>query len=240
MRICLGKSFFNRRTRFTRTCLWYNLVIGGIFMKKIFIMMIFVFVLLTGCSSEVKDYNKEAKNLINNGNYTEALNILKEAIEIDDTNDVTWNNLSVCYEAIGEYDLALEAARNAVNYGDEKAVEYSNLGNAYFDLGFLEEARLAYERALDIDSDYFYAKYGLGVYYSKKESYEESQKIFQELLDNNPLNVGVVEHMAYNLYKMKRIDEAMVLLEVHIEKVKAPSLVELLEKIKNEINEGDE
>lgn len=202
--------------------------------------MIFLFVLLTGCSSEVKDYNKEAKNLINNGNYSEALNILKEAIEIDDTNDVTWNNLSVCYEAIGEYDLALEAARNAVNYGDEKAVEYSNLGNAYFDLGFLEEARLAYERALDIDSDYFYAQYGLGVYYSKKESYEESQKIFKELLDNNPLNVGVVEHMAYNLYKMNRIDEAMVLLEVHIEKVKAPSLVELLEKIKDEVKDSDE
>lgn len=206
-------------------------------MKKILLIMIMTIVLLSGCSSEVKDYNKDALNLINQGNYTEALNILKEAIKLDEKNDMTWNNLSVCYEAIGEYDLALEAARNAVNYGEEKAAEYSNLGNAYFDLGFLEEAKLAYERALDIDSDYFYAKYGLGVYYSKKENYEESQTYFQELFDNQPLNVGVVEHMSYNLYKMNRIDEAIVFLEVQIDKVKAPSLVEFLDKIKDKINE---
>lgn len=203
-------------------------------MKRLVLILLLVQLFLVSCDTEVKDYNKDALFYIRQENFTEALNILNEALTVDDKNDVTWNNISVCYEAIGEYELALEAARNAVNYGDEKAAEYANLGNAYFDLGYIEEAKLAYEQALNLDENHFFALYGLGVYYNKKEDYEKSQTYFQGLYDDNPMNVDVVQYIAYNKYKMGKIDEAIVFLEIQAEKVSAPALDILLEKIKAE------
>jgi len=203
-------------------------------MKRLALILLLIQLFLISCNTEVKDYNKDALFYIRQQNFTEALNILNEALTVDDKNDVTWNNISVCYEAIGEYELALEAARNAVNYGDEKAAEYANLGNAYFDLGYTEEAKLAFEQALNLDEKHFFALYGLGVYYNKKEDYEKSQTYFQGLYDDNPMNVDVVQYIAYNKYKMGKIDDAIVFLEIQAEKVSAPSLDILLEKIKAE------
>lgn len=203
-------------------------------MKRLVLILLLIQLFLVSCNTEVKDYNKDALFYIRQQNFTEALNILNEALTVDDKNDVTWNNISVCYEAIGEYELALEAARNAVNYGDEKAAEYANLGNAYFDLGYTEEAKLAFEQALNLDEKHFFALYGLGVYYNKKEDYEKSQTYFQGLYDDNPMNVDVVQYIAYNKYKMGKIDDAIVFLEIQAEKVSAPSLDILLEKIKAE------
>lgn len=200
-------------------------------MKRLICILVMATLVLTSCDTEVKDYNKEALYYINQQNYTEALNILNEALEIDDENDVTWNNISVCYEAIGDYESALSAARNAINYGDKKAIEYANLGNAYYDLGYVEEARISFEEALEMEAGHFYATYGLGVYYSQKEDYEKSQTYFQKLYDDNPMNVNVVEYLVYNTYKRGMVDEAIVFLEEEIKKVNAPSLDLLLEQI---------
>jgi len=202
-------------------------------MKRLLLVISFS-LLFVACDQEVKDYNKEARSYINQKNYTEALNLLNEAIEIDDKNDITWNNLSVCYEAIGEYELALEAARNAINYGEKKAAEYANLGNAYYDLGFKEEARIAYEQGLDLDRSHFFSNYGLGVYYSKKGAYQEGQVYFMYLFDNYPLNVNVVEYIAYNKYKMGQVDAAIVFLEEATQMVNAPTLEQLLETLKGQ------
>jgi tetratricopeptide (TPR) repeat protein len=200
------------------------------FMKKI--IMVLMVLLLVGCQSEIEDQNKEAVKLIRQGHYTEALNILKSALESDENDDTTWNNISVCYDAIGEYQLALEAAQEAVNLGKEKAAEYANLGNAYYDLGSVDEAKLAYSKALDIDDEYFFALFGMGVYYTESEEYEEALEYFENLYNNNPLNIDVVRYIAFCQYKSGRVDASIVFLEDHIEKVNAPDLTDLLLQIK--------
>lgn len=200
-------------------------------MKKILLLCMCFF--LIGCQSELEDLNKEALVYIKNLNYTEALNVLNEAIELDGENDITWNNISVCYEAIGEYQLALEAAQNAVNIGEEKAAEYANLGNANYDLGHHKAAKLAYDKALQIDDDYFYAKYGIGIYFSDQGDYETALSYFEDLYDNNPINIDVVKNIAFCNYQLGKVDASIAFLEGEIEKIDSSELHELLNMIQD-------
>lgn len=200
-------------------------------MKKI--MIIVMVLLLAGCSSDVDDANKEALRLIHQENYTEALNILNASLEEDAEDDTTWNNISVCYDAIGEYQLALDAAQNAINFGKEKAAEYANLGNAYYDLGEIEQAKFAFTKALDIDEDYFFAKFGLGIYYTETKDYEKALEYFNDLYNNNPLNVDVVRYIAFCQYKLGKIDASIAFIEEHLEKVSSKTLEDLLQQIKD-------
>lgn len=199
-------------------------------MKKLTIILLVL--LLVGCNNDIEDMNKKALTLINQNNFTEALNVLKEALELDELDDTTWNNISVCYEAIGEYQLALEAAQVAVNNGEEKAAEYANLGNAYFDLDQIEEAQFSFKKALEIDEEYFYALFGMGMYYNEIQDHETALGYFEDLYENNPMNVEVVKMIAFSNYKLGKIDASIAFLEREIEKVVAPELEELLELIK--------
>lgn len=196
-------------------------------MKKLVIILLAL--LLVGCESDVDNYNREALKFIRQQNYTEALNLLNKAIEVDPEDDTTWNNISLCYDAIGEYQLALEAAQKAVNLGEENATEYSNLGNAYFDLGNIEDAKLAYEKSLDLNPEYFYALYGMGIYYSEKEDYNKALEYFYNLYDNNPINIGVVRYIAFCNYKLGHVDKAIEFIEGELEKVSSNELEQLLE-----------
>lgn len=196
-------------------------------MKKI--ILILLVLLLVGCESEVDTYNKDALKLIRAENYTEALNLLNKAIELDPEDDTTWNNISLCYDAIGEYQLALEAAQKAVNLGDQSEVEYTNLGNAYFDLGNIEEAKLAYEMALEIDDSYFYALYGVGIYHSEKENYEEALEVFYLLYETKPIHVDVLRYIAYCNYKLGYVDESIDFLETQLKNISSNELEQLHE-----------
>lgn len=199
-------------------------------MKKLWIILIVL--LLFGCESKVETLNKDALKLIDQGNYTEAINVLKLALEEDMENDITWNNISLCYDAIGEFQLALEAAQKAVNIGDENEVEYTNLGNAYYNLGNIEEARLAYEKALAFDEDYYYAIFGLGVYYGEKEEYTKALEKFYYLYDNNPINVNVIRYIAFINFQIGKVDEAIAFLEQELDQAKSEELEELLAILK--------
>ncbi|MBI9011128.1 MAG: tetratricopeptide repeat protein [Clostridiales bacterium] len=207
-------------------------------MKKIFIFLMVL--LLFGCENEVDTYNRDALKLVRMGNYTEGLNLLNEALELDPENDTTWNNISLCYDAIGEYQLALEAAQKAVNLGDENEVEYSNLGNAYFDLGNIEEAKLAYEKSLQLKEDYYYALYGLGNYYHEIGEYEKALEYFYNLYDNNPINIDVIRYIAFCNYKLGQVDYAIDFLEDEIEKFNSDELKQLLELLIENRNADNE
>lgn len=196
-------------------------------MKKILLLLMVL--LLLGCQNESERYNKDALKLIRLGNYTEALHLLKEALEIDPENDTTWNNISLSYDAIGEYQLALDAAQKAVNLGDENEIEYSNLGNAYFDLGNIEDAKLAYEKSLELEEDYFYALYGLGNYYHEIEEYEEALVYFYNLYDNNPINIDVIRYIAFCNYKLGKTEISIEFLKGELEKINSDELEQLLE-----------
>ncbi len=200
-------------------------------MKKVLILILCIVIgsTLIGCESKVETHNRDALKFIRMGNYTEALNLLNKAVEIDPEDDTSWNNISLCYDAIGEYQLALEAAQKAVNLGKESEIEYSNLGNAYFDLGNVEEAKMAYEKALEIDADYFYALYGMGIYYSAKEEYEQALDYFYNLYENNLINVDVVRYIAYCNYKMDNVTESIEFLQAELDKVSSTELEQLLE-----------
>lgn len=200
-------------------------------MKKLWIIL--VCLLLISCQSDLENTNKDAITYMNQGNYTEALNLLKDALVGHEDDDTTWNNISVCYNAIGQYEEALSAAQSAVNIGKEKAAEYANLGNAYFNLDEKESAKIAYLKALDLDENYFHAKFGLGVYLTEKKQYDEALVYFDDLYNHNPLNVDVVRYIAYCQYKLGKVDAAIAFLESQLDKVYAPELEILIEEMKN-------
>lgn len=199
------------------------------FKRNIVVIMISILsIVLLGCSSNIDNLNKEAIELIKVENYTKALEILNEALSLDNQDGTTWNNISLCYDAVGEYQLAVDAALKAVEFGDENEIEYTNLGNAYFDLGSIEEAKIAFEKALEFDEDYFYALYGLGIYYTEKEDYNKALEYFIGLYDNTTFDVRVVRYIAFNKYKQGELDQAIEFLERELDSVNDDELEQLL------------
>ncbi len=199
-------------------------------MKKLLILLL-ISLLLISCNLEASNLNKEALKLMGVKRFDEAIELLEEALELDDTNDEIWNSISYCYDAVGKYQLALDAAKKAVELGDVNEIEYSNLGNAYYDLGQTEEAKKAFEKSLEIKDDYFYSLYGLGVYYSNLEQYDKALEYFNNLNDNNPQSPDVLKYLAFCKFKTGKIEEAITLLETKLEFTTDKELEDLLETL---------
>ena len=103
--------------------------------------------------------NTQAVNLINEGEYEEAVNLLEEARSLSPKNTIIQQNLAIAYEGIEEKKTAndirariekrLERMRKD-GWKDDSATikETLDVAEASFQIGNYEQAIILYERAL--------------------------------------------------------------------------------------------
>jgi len=102
----------------------------------------------------------------------EALEYLKEAVELDKNDTFIHQALASVYRKLGEY----ESARNHLNVSlaldSSNPITYYNYGNLLVDMKEYEEAKEMYEKALELDGDF-------------KEAQEELAKLEEKLNENS-------------------------------------------------------
>jgi len=81
------------------------------------------------------------------GDYTEAVRLYREALDLDRTCAVHWFNLGISYQHLNRLDEACDAYERAANLDPSNPSYWFNLGISYQDLNRLAEARDAYQRA---------------------------------------------------------------------------------------------
>ena len=143
------------------------------------------------------------------GEYGNAINELRKAVEID-PNFVEANNAIGCaYAKKGDYDNAIEEFKKAIKIDPDYAKARYNLGKAYFRKGLYYNAIKEYRKAIESKPDYANAHYDLGFAYlasKEKKAYDLAEHEFKEYLKYAPNapNAGKVRMAINEIHKRQR------------------------------------
>lgn len=124
---------------------------------------------LGGCPDKDKHASIESMNAgiqaFNDGNYSGAVEKLKDATGQYRDNHQAWYTLGQVYGKKGEWENAAEAFEEAVKAKGDDAMYHYHHGLANFEQGKIEEAREPLEKAVEQNGDLFRAHWYLGRVY---------------------------------------------------------------------------
>ncbi|MBI3815111.1 MAG: tetratricopeptide repeat protein [Nitrospinae bacterium] len=114
------------------------------------------------------------------GQYEEAIECYKKAVDIKEDSHEAWNNMGTAYSDLGQYKEAIENYKKAVDIKKDSHEAWYNMGNAYSKLGQYEEAIESYKKAVDIKKDKHEAWYNMGTAYREIEDIKNALTSHQE------------------------------------------------------------
>lgn len=107
---------------------------------------------------------KIAYSLMQQDRYDEALDYLKEALQLDKTSTAIYQALATTYRKLGDVEMAKNSLNSSIAIDGSNPITYYNYGNLLVDEKEFEEAKKMYKKALELDPDF-------------KEAQEELSKI---------------------------------------------------------------
>lgn len=109
-----------------------------------------------------------------------AMDFLKTAITLDETNDEIFLELGDIYCECEDLDSAIKAYCEAIKLNPKNRFAYNKCAMALWQKDYLEEAIIAYHKAIGIDPNYHTAYNNLGVIYLDGiRNLKEAQKLFE-------------------------------------------------------------
>lgn len=122
--------------------------------------------------------------------FTAAITNFQKALELDPAYMKTYDNLGLCYEAVGKYDDAVRTYQEAIRRNREKLPSSPwpplNLGALLIKLGRLEEAETLLKESLRYDLRFPQAHYQLGLLLEKQKMDDEAVRELREAARLNP------------------------------------------------------
>ncbi|MGE3610882.1 MAG: tetratricopeptide repeat protein [Bacteriovoracaceae bacterium] len=122
---------------------------------KQYLFVLASLVLLSACSSKSNQNAKQAALYFGAGTqslmdqqYTDALNSLLKANELDPKNSEILNNLGMAYYFKGEKELAIKHLNLSLEYNENNSDAKQNLASIYFKDGNLKNAEKLYKEVL--------------------------------------------------------------------------------------------
>jgi len=123
--------------------------------------------------------------------YTPAISRLRRVIELDPTMMRAYNNLGLCYDALGQFDEAIQSFTRAIelNRGQKQPSAWPplNLAVSLISLNRLDEAVARLHEALSYNPQFPQAHYELGLVLEKERKFEEAIAPLQRSIDLDPL-----------------------------------------------------
>jgi tetratricopeptide (TPR) repeat protein len=122
--------------------------------------------------------------------FTSAVAKLRKALELDPAYMKTYDNLGLCYEALGQYDEAIKTYQEAMRLNRLKPQPSPwppvNLGTLFIKLGKLEEADAALAESLRYDPRFPQARYELGLLREKQKRDDDAIAELKQAAELNP------------------------------------------------------
>lgn len=143
------------------------------------------------------------------GQYSEALDLISRAIEINSAVPDYHNNLGKVLEGLGRVEAAIDSYQKALQLKADHVDAHLNLGNALKSQGHFDAAVSCFEKALKISPNYAAAHNNLGNTLEAQGKLNAALSAYQTALQINPddathhYNVGVV------LERQGKIDDAI-------------------------------
>ena len=154
-----------------------------------------------------------------------ALDFLKTAITLDETNDEIFLELGDIYSDCDDVDSAIKSYCEAIKLNPKNPIAYNKCAMALWQKDYLEEAIIAYHKAIGIDPEYHTAYNNLGVIYLDGiRNLKEAKKLFETAISIKPdyvmahFNLGrALEEMGQSIDAAKSYQKALEINEIEAE-----------------------
>jgi tetratricopeptide (TPR) repeat protein len=141
--------------------------------------------------------------------YSDAILILINMIEIDPEDEKRLATLALCYQHLKDFDAAIKAYNKALAIKPDYAEAHINLGSALEEQGKLEEAIEAYNKALAIKPDYAEAYNNMGVTLKEQGKLEEAIEAYNKALAIKPDYADAYNNIGVTLKERGKLEEAI-------------------------------
>lgn len=145
-----------------------------------------------------KLYNNLAMAYHEAGRDKELVDLLRQAVMIDEKNAVAYNNLGNAYKNIRQDDEAVKAYQKAIDLNPRYAGAYYNLGLMYADVKKQkEEALRLLHRAVGIDPLMYQAYHKIGLIQFDEGAAQEALDSLEKALKINPDDAELYRSLGY-------------------------------------------
>lgn len=149
------------------------------------------------------------------GDLPRAVKAFKDAVKIKPAYGACVN-LGNALESLKHYSDAIKYLKLAISINHENADAYYNLGRVLKSAGLLEECVLAYEKAIELKADFTAAYNNLANTYLSIGEIDKAARCYDKALQLEPDSLDVLSGKVRLLDKIKKFDEALLLIEPHV------------------------
>lgn len=143
---------------------------------------------------------EESKKLHESDQYAKELNVLTEAINLDENNSSIMVLLGRCYRALNNPNKALEFYNKAIELNPYEGTAYTNMGTIHLLRGEYEDAKQCYDKGLLVidkcEFDYWIAQANYAVAIAKLGDPERAEKMISEAESRGYSNGDAIRKMA--------------------------------------------
>jgi len=143
----------------------------------------------------------------------EAVPHLQKVIELDPTKEEVYLHLAVYYLKNFEYEQAVNTLKSLVKAVPDSPLGYYYLAKCYDQMKLPKEALSYYKKAVEIKPDFEQALIEMGISQETQGLTDDAIQTYRTLLQTNPGNVNVVQHLAQLYIQQRKLKEALDLLQ---------------------------
>lgn len=147
---------------------------------------------ITPTTPKAREKMSQGLQQIQQGQMTQAIALLQEAVTIDPTLWQAHYNLGLALRQVGELPSAAQAFYNTVTLQPEFALGYANIGGILVDVQNWSQAQIYLQRALTLDKDLAIAHYNLGLVHRQLgrlsqaiQSWETTRSLAPDLIETD-------------------------------------------------------
>ena len=207
-------------------------------MKRV---LLSILMLLSTASILFGDPLSDAVTLLKDGQYQEAVSVLKSCEAADGFKDEWYLILASVYEKQGLYAQAVDLLKQAYyRLGNQKEITF-NLANNLFALGKWDEAINYYNQVIEADGLFYQAYLNRGNSFLKSGKYSEAAKEYRQVLQLNPAHpqkIGI-ERMIALLTEEERLQAEQVRLAEERRREQERRLAEMRDQAAGELSDSD-
>jgi tetratricopeptide (TPR) repeat protein len=114
--------------------------------------------------------------------YTNAANLLEQAVRIDPNTAYSFNALGIAYLEQAQFDKALPAFRDAAKRAQHWSYPLHNAALASVETGDYKSAIKYYQQAIKLTPQYSYLHYNLGLVYQRLNRNKDAENAYREAM----------------------------------------------------------
>ena len=142
------------------------------------------------------------------GQYTEAADILSQAVKQMPDHPQLHNNLGMAVAGLGKPEEAISHFKKAIVIRPDFAKAHNNLGVTTMKLGRLDEAAEAFGKAVEIQGDFKQAYNNLGLVLKKKGQLEKAVTSYEKALSIDSEYTEALSNLSMAMIDQGKLNEA--------------------------------